>query len=112
VVPEVFLQGDGMLDEGGLGLVPAAADARQAARLILVEVALNGSARDAGQPGDEGVAEAVALEPQHLQLALDAGVGVVEAAMSDRRQVVLRKVESAHGQCPMGSRHLRSIPIR
>ena len=67
-----------VLDQGALGLMPAAAtQARQAALEVLVEVALDGATGDVGVGGDVVVGQAVALEPEDLHLALDAGVGVM-----------------------------------
>ena len=55
----------------------AATQARQAALEVLVEVALDGATGDVGVGGDVVVGQAVALEPEHLHLALDPGVGVM-----------------------------------
>src|SRR4051812_10989848 len=55
----------------------AATQAGQAPLEVLVEVALDGTTGDIGVGGDVVVAEAVALEPEHLHLPLDPGVGVM-----------------------------------
>ena len=78
VLREVFLQGAPVLGQGAPGPMPVAlAQARQAALKVLVEVALDGASRDIGVGGDQIVVQAVALEPEDLHLALDAGVGVM-----------------------------------
>jgi hypothetical protein len=56
----------------------AASQPRQAAITVFVEVALDGASGDVGEDGDVIVAEVVALEPEDLHLALNAGVGVME----------------------------------
>ena len=64
-----------MLDQGALGLMPAAAaQPRQAALDGLVEVALDGTEGDIGVGCDVVVVEPVALQPEDFHLALDAGV--------------------------------------
>ncbi len=71
-----------MLGQGAPGLMPMAlAQARQTALDVLVEVALDGASRDIGVGGDPVVAQAVALEPEDLHLALDAGIGVMVAVV-------------------------------
>ena len=88
VLQEVFLQGT-LCRPGALGLVPAeAAEARQAALEVLVEVALDGAPGDVGVGGDLGVGQAVALQPEDFHLALDAGVGVVVAVVGEGPPIV------------------------
>ena len=71
---------------------PAAAQVRQAALIILVEVALDGAPGDVGVGGDLVVSQAVALEPEDLHLAvLDAGVGVVVTVVGQGVPVVRRE---------------------
>jgi hypothetical protein len=55
----------------------AAPQAFQAALQIRVEVTLNGTSGDIGVGGDLIMVQAVALEPEDLHLALDAGVGMM-----------------------------------
>src|SRR5512147_1268740 len=75
---------------------PAAAQARQAALMILVEVALDGAPGDVGVGGDLVVTQAVALEPEDLHLALDAGVGVVVTVVGQSFPVVRREGDDPH----------------
>ena len=80
-----------------LGLMPpAAAQARQTAFTVLVEVALDGAPGDVGVGGDVVVGEAVALEPEDLHLALDAGVGVMEAVVGQGSPVFGSETDRPH----------------
>jgi hypothetical protein len=92
VLQEVLLQRVLVLGQGGVGVMPpAATQARQAALMILVEVALDGAPGDVGVGGDLVVVQAVALEPEDLHLALDAGVGVVVTVVGQSFPVVRRE---------------------
>src|SRR5262245_38875765 len=70
----------------------------QAAFAVSVEVAVHGAQGDAGEVGDLPVRQAVALQPQHLHLALDERVRVVIAAVSNRLPIVVSKGEYPHGR--------------
>ena len=84
-----------------VGLMPLTlTEARQAALEILVEVALDGAPGDVGVGGDLVVGQAVALEPEDLHLALDAGVGVVVAVVGQGFPVVLGEGDRAHDGPP------------
>jgi hypothetical protein len=74
-----------------------AAQAFQAARQVLVEVALHRAARHVGRRGDLLVGEALALEPQDLHLLLDPGVGMIIAIVTDGVQHRGVKGNGAHG---------------
>ena len=74
----------------------AAPQAWQAAFEILVEVALDGPARDVGIGGDGVVVQAVALEPEHLHLPLNAGVGVMETVVGQVPPVFWSEGDRAH----------------
>ena len=50
---------------------------------------MDGTSGDIGERGDVIVAEAVALEPEDLDLALDAWVGVMEAVMGQGSSVFI-----------------------
>src|SRR3954469_4114302 len=79
---EVLLQGGLVLDQGRPGCrPPAATEALQSAFEILIEVALDGASGHVGVDADLVVAQAVALEPEDLDLALDARFGVMEAVV-------------------------------
>ena len=96
---EVLLQGDLVLDQGGPGLMPpAATEALQAAFEILIEVALDGASGDVGVGGDLVMAQAVALEPEDLDLALDAGFGVMVAVVGQGSPVVRGEDDGAHAK--------------
>src|SRR5262249_433745 len=98
VLQEVVLQGALMLVQfAGRALPVEAADLVEAAGLELVEVALHGAWRDIGQRGDLGVGQALALQPQHLHLALDAGMGMVVAVVANLRQDFRADGERTHG---------------
>ena len=97
VLQEVLLQGVLVLDQGALGLMPAAAaQARQAAFEVLVEVALDGAPGDVGVGGDVVVVQSVALEPEDLHLALDAGVGVMVPVVGQGPPVVCGEGDDPH----------------
>ena len=68
---------------------PAATEALQAPFEILIEVALDGASGDVGIGGDPVMAQAEALEPEDLDLALDAWVGVMEAVMGQGSSVFI-----------------------
>ena len=73
---EVLLQGDLVLDQGGPGLrTSAATETLQAPFEVFIEVALDGASGDVGVGADLVMAQSVALEPEDLELALDAGSG-------------------------------------
>ena len=79
--------------KAALGLMPpTAAEALQAAFEIFVEVALDGASGDVGVGGDRVMAQAVALEPEDLHLALDAGVGVMVRSWARARRSSAVKV--------------------
>jgi hypothetical protein len=85
---------------GQLALRPGETDKEgggEAAGVVFAEVALDGAAAQAGQPGDLGMGQVLALEPEDLQLLLDARVRVGEALLADGGQVVLGEVQPAHG---------------
>ena len=87
------------LDQRGPGTRPAAAtEALQPAFEIFIEVALDGASRDIGIDGDPVMAQAVALEPEDLDLALDAGFGVMEALMGQGSPVVRGEGDGAHAE--------------
>src|SRR5512135_1827555 len=73
-----------------------AAEAWQAAFEVFTEVALDGAPGDVGVSGDRVMAQAVALEPEHLHLALDAGVGVVVPVVGQSFPVVRREGDDPH----------------
>jgi hypothetical protein len=99
VLLEVLLERDLVLDQGGPGLmIPAATQAFQAPFEILIEVALDGAPGDVGVGGDPVMGEAVALESEDLDLALDARFGVMVAVMGQGLPVVLGEDEVAHGK--------------
>ena len=97
VLQKVLLQRVLVLGQGAVGVMPpAAAQVRQAALIILVEVALDGAPGDVGVGGDLVVSQAVALEPEDLHLALDAGVGVVVTVVGQGVPVVRREGDDPH----------------
>ncbi len=67
----------------------------------LVEVALDATAGDAGQPGNVLVRASLALEPQDFHLLLHAGMRIVIAVVADGGEGFRREAEVAHGilQC-------------
>ena len=88
-----------MLDEGGPGLrPPAATEVFQPAFEILIEVAWNAASGEGGVGGDPVMAQAVALEPEDLDLALGAGFGVMVAVVGQGLPVVLGEFDDAHGK--------------
>ena len=96
---EVLLQRDLVLDQGGPGLMPPApTEALQAPFEILIEVALDGASGDVGVGGDPVMAQSVALEPEDLGLASDAGFGVMEAVMGQGSPVVRGEDDVAHAK--------------
>ena len=80
----------------------AATQAPQAAFQILVEAALDGASGDVGIGGDPVMGEAVALEPEDLDLALDAGLGVMVAEVGQDSPVVRREGEDPHDVAARG----------
>src|SRR5512135_3704775 len=56
---------------------PAATQMRQTTFKVLVQVTLDGATGDIGVGSDLVVGQALALEPEDLHLALDAGIGVM-----------------------------------
>ena len=75
---EVLLQGGLVFDQGASGMMArAATQVGQAPLEVLVQGALDAATGDISVGGDVVVAEAVALEPEHLHLALDPRVGVM-----------------------------------
>ena len=79
------------------GLMPAAAaKSRQTALDVLVEVALDGASGDIGVGGDLVVAQPVALEPEDLHLALDAGVGVMIPVVGQGPPIVRGEGDDPH----------------
>src|SRR4028118_268651 len=77
-------------------MLPATAEAFQAPFAIQVQVALDGAKGDIGIGGDPAMGEAVTLEPEDLDPALDAGVGVMESQMGQGSPLIGREGESAH----------------
>ena len=75
---------------------PAAAEAQQAALMILVEVALDSATGDVSVGGDLVVSQAVALEPEDLHLALNAGVGVVVTVVGQSFPVIRCEGDDLH----------------
>ena len=68
------------------GALPAqAAEACKAAFGELVAVALHGAWGDSGEVGNLGVAQSLALQPEDLHLALDAGMGVMVTLVAKLR---------------------------
>ena len=97
VLQEVLLQRVLVLGQGAVGVMPpAAAQVRQAALIILVEVALDGAPGDVGVGGDLVVSQAVALQPEDLHLAPDAGVGVVVTVVGQGVPIVRREGDDPH----------------
>lgn len=78
------------------------AEAVEAAVEEVVEVALDGAERDAGELGDARVGQALALEPEDLHLELDPGMGVVEAVVADLVEDVVAEGERTHGNLAPG----------
>ncbi len=96
---EGLLQRDLVLDQGGPGSRPrSAAEALQAPVAIFIEVALDGASGDVGIGGDPVMTQSVALEPEDLGLALDAGFGVMEAVMGQGSPVVRGEDDGAHAK--------------
>jgi hypothetical protein len=73
-----------------------ATEAWQTAFEVIIKVALDGPSGNVGVGGDRVVAQAVALEPEHLPLALDARVGVMVSVMGQGPSVVGRKANCPH----------------
>ena len=78
------------------GLIPVALAGRQAALDVLVDVALDGASRDTGQGRDPIVGQVVALEPEDLHLALDAGIGVMVAVVGQGLPHFRSEVDRSH----------------
>src|SRR5262245_29445554 len=101
VLNEVAFQGLLMLVQLAVLAPPAeAANPLEAAFQELVEVALDGARRDVGELGDVGVGQAAALQPQHLHLALDSGMGMLVTLVANLCQDFLAEDELAHGCLP------------
>ena len=89
-----------LVQRARLALPAQAANPVEPALLVLVEVALYRARRDVGEGGDVGVGQPQALQPEHLHLALDAGMRVVVAVVAYLRQHFLAEAERAHGCLP------------
>ena len=86
-----------MLDQCALGLMPAiTSEARQAALDVLVEVTLDRAPGDVGIGGDVVVVQSVALQPEDLHLALDAGVGAMIAVVGQVPPIVCGEGDDPH----------------
>src|SRR5512135_3119725 len=97
VLQEVLLQGVLVLGQGAVGGVPAAASqVGQASLQVLVEVALHGASGDIRVGGNPVMAQAMALEPEDLHLALDPGVGVMVPVVGQSLAVVGGEGDQAH----------------
>src|SRR5262249_62434886 len=55
---------------------------------------------DAGQAGDVVVGQALGLEPEDFELALDERLGVVIPLEGDGREVVVGERDARHGRIP------------
>ena len=87
-----------MSGQDALRLMPQAeAQARQTAFTVLVEIALDSASGDIGERGDLVVVQSVALEPEDFHLALDTGVGVMEAIVGQGSAVFVGQMNRAHG---------------
>src|SRR5262249_45054262 len=75
----------------------ASTQARQAALEVLVEVALDAATGDVGVGGDRVVAHSMALEPEHLHLSLDPGVGVMVTVVGQVPPVIRSEGDRPHG---------------
>jgi hypothetical protein len=96
------------------GALPTqAAEACQAAGRELVEVALHGAWGDSGEVGNLGVGQSLALQPEDLHLALDAGMRVMVTLVAKLRHDCRAEGEHAHGgqpaTCDEGSNHAVGI---
>jgi len=86
-----------VLDQDALGLMPAAAaQPRQAALDVLVEVALDRAPGDVSVGGDVIVVQPMALQPEHLHLAQDAGVGVMRPVVGQGPSIVWGEGDDPH----------------
>ena len=86
-----------MLGQGALGVMPpAATQMRQTTFKVLVQVTLDGATGDIGVGSDLVVGQAVALEPEDLHLALDAGIGVMVPVVGQGLPVVGREGDRTH----------------
>jgi hypothetical protein len=86
-----------MSGQGPLGLMSLAeAQSRQATFSVVVKRAWDGASGDIGGGGDVVVTEAMALEPEDLPLALDAGVGVMEPIVGQGSTVFSSEVNRLH----------------
>lgn len=104
VFEEVVVQGGVVVVESVALAGPVEpADPLEAAVEELIEVALYGAERDAGEMGDAVVGQALALEPEDVHLELDARVRVVEPVVADLGDDVIGEGERAHGSLPPGS---------
>jgi hypothetical protein len=101
VFPKILLQGGAVVVQSGTRPAPGAAvDLLQAALEELGEVALDGTARNAGEGGEAFVGKAVMLQPQHLALALDAGIGMVVTVVGDGTQFLVGEGNRTHDPPP------------
>ena len=86
-----------MLGQGALGLMPpTAAETRQTAFKVFLNASLDGAPGDIGVRGNRVVAQAVALEPEDLHLALDSGVGVMVPVVGQSPPVLRREGDRPH----------------
>ena len=91
-----------MIDQDVLRMIAwAATEARQAALNVLVEVTWDGTTGDVGVGGDGVMVKAVALEPKHLHLSLDPGVGVMVPVVGQVLPVFWSKGDRPHGSDSM-----------
>jgi hypothetical protein len=65
--------------------------------MVPVEVALNGASGDIGVGGDVVVVQSVALEPEHLDLGLDAPIGVMRPFVGQGPAVFRGERDRPHG---------------
>jgi hypothetical protein len=81
---------------------------------VLVEVALDGAAAEAGQASDLSVGQAAALEPEDLHFLLDTGVGVMEPLAAQGGYIRVSEHELPHGRPPseMGDVPAGGVAIR
>src|SRR4051812_29843877 len=77
------------------------ADALKAAFEVGGKATLHGASRDTSQSGDAFVAEAVMLQPEHLQVALHTRVGMVIAVVANRLHIRLAERDLSHDRPPI-----------
>ena len=78
------------------------AESRDAALLKLREVTHHGSATNPCETGDLFLGQALASQPDHLHLLLDARMGMMIAFVSQRGEVFFREVKTSHDCRPQG----------